>query len=154
MIFAIPLQTGLATRAGLPFLDLRQTWRDPRLAESGANLAVSMPNIKAGKVRALAVTSAVRAEPLPDVPTVSESVPGFVANGWTGIGVPRGTPPEIIDKLNREINAALADPEMRAKFIGLGVTLMLGTPADFAKHIAEETEKWTKVVKFSGARIQ
>jgi tripartite-type tricarboxylate transporter receptor subunit TctC len=118
------------------------------------NLAVSIPNIKAGKLRVLAMTSAARVDALPDVPTVGESVPGFVATGWTGVGAPRGTPAEIIDKLNREINAALADPEMKAKFTGLGVTLLPGSPADFAKHIASETGKWTEVVRFSGARIQ
>ena len=118
------------------------------------NLAVSIPNIKAGKLRALAITTAARSEALPDIPTVGEFVPGFEASGWTGIGAPRGTPPEIIDKLNREINAALVDPDMKAKFANLGVTLLPGSPADFARHIAVETEKWTKVVRFSGATIQ
>jgi tripartite-type tricarboxylate transporter receptor subunit TctC len=118
------------------------------------NLAVSIPNIRAGKVRALAVTTAMRSDALPDVPTVGESVPGFVASGWTGIGAPRGTPPEIVDKLNREINAALADPVMKAKFANLGVTLLPGSTADFAKLIADETEKWAKVVRFSGMKIE
>ena len=118
------------------------------------NLAVSIPNIRVGKVRVLAVTTAMRTDALPDVPTVGESVPGFVASGWTGIGAPRGTPPEIIDKLNHEINAALADPVMKAKFANLGVTLLPGSTADFAKLITDETEKWAKVVRFSGMKIE
>ena len=118
------------------------------------NLAVSIPNIKAGKLRALAITTATRSPALPDVPTIGEFVPGFASSGWTGIGAPRGTPPEIIARLNREINAAMTDPGMKAKFDNLGVTLLPGSAADFAGLIAEETEKWAKVVRFSGAKIQ
>jgi tripartite-type tricarboxylate transporter receptor subunit TctC len=108
--------------------------------------------IKTGKLRALAVTTATRAEALPDVPTVAEFVPGYEASQWYGIGAPRNTPVEIIATLNREINAALADPRMLARFADLGGTPIPGSPADFGKRIVEETAKWAKVVKFSGAR--
>jgi tripartite-type tricarboxylate transporter receptor subunit TctC len=111
------------------------------------NTAASIEYIRAGRLRALAVTTATRSEALPDIPTVSEFVLGYEASGWTGIGAPRNTPTEIIDKLNREINAALADPKIKARLDDLGVTVFAGSPADFAKHIADETEKWGKVVR-------
>src|SRR5262245_28087256 len=108
--------------------------------------------IRAGRLRALAVTSATRLEALPDVPTMAEFLPGYEATGWVGIGAPKNTPTEIVDKLNKEINAALADPKMKARLADLGGTPLLSSPADFGKLIAEETEKWGKVVKFSGAK--
>ncbi|HEY4405913.1 MAG TPA: tripartite tricarboxylate transporter substrate binding protein [Xanthobacteraceae bacterium] len=108
--------------------------------------------IKAGKLRPLAVTTANRLEVLPDVPTVAEFVPGYEATGWVGIGAPKNTPAEIIAKLNREINAALADPKMKAKLADLGGAALAGSPADFGKLIAEETEKWAKVIKFAGIK--
>src|SRR5262245_66581208 len=104
------------------------------------------------RLRALAVTSATRLEALPDVPTMAEFLPGYEATGWVGIGAPKNTPTEIVDKLNKEINAALADPKMKARLADLGGTPLLSSPADFGKLIAEETEKWGKVVKFSGAK--
>jgi tripartite-type tricarboxylate transporter receptor subunit TctC len=112
----------------------------------------SIEFIRAGKLRALAVTTATRSEVLPDVPTVGEFVPGYEASAWYGLGAPKATPAEIVDKLNKEINAALADPKMKARLADLGGTPLLGSPADFGKLIAEETEKWAKVVKFSGAK--
>jgi tripartite-type tricarboxylate transporter receptor subunit TctC len=112
----------------------------------------SIQYIRAGNVRALAVTTTTRWEGLPDLPTVSESVPGYEASGWYGVGAPRDTPAEIINKLNKEINAALADPKMKARLADLGGTTLSGSPADFGKLVAEETEKWAKVVKFSGAK--
>jgi tripartite-type tricarboxylate transporter receptor subunit TctC len=118
------------------------------------NLPVSIEFIKAGKVRALAVTSAARSEALPDVPTVGESVPGYEASPWWGLGVPRGTPPEIIDRLNQEINAGLADPKIKARLADLSVSVHTGSPADFGKLLVEETEKWGKVVRFSGAKVE
>jgi tripartite-type tricarboxylate transporter receptor subunit TctC len=108
--------------------------------------------IRARKLRALAVTTAMRSELLPDVPTVAEFMPGYEASTWAGIAVPRGTPIEIIDKLNKEINAAFADPATRARFGDLGGTMLPGSPADFGKLIADETEKWAAVVKSSGAK--
>jgi tripartite-type tricarboxylate transporter receptor subunit TctC len=114
----------------------------------------SIEYIRAGQLRALAVTSAMRLQLLPNIPTVGEFVPGYEATGWSGIGAPKNTPAEIIERLNKEVNAALADPKIRARFADLGGTAMGGSPADFGKFIADETEKWAKVVKFSGARVE
>jgi len=116
------------------------------------NLPGSIEHIRAGKLRALAVTTTARSEALPDVPVVADFVPGFEASAWFGLGVPRGTPAEIVDKLNKEINAALADPKIKARLADMGGIPIAGTPADFGKLLAEETEKWAKVVKFSGAK--
>jgi tripartite-type tricarboxylate transporter receptor subunit TctC len=115
-------------------------------------VASSIEHIKAGKLRALAVTTATRLEVLPDVPTVSEFVPGYEASGVGGVGAPRGTPAEIIDKLNREINAGLADPKMKARLAELGQIVTTGSPADYGKFIVAETEKWGKVVRFAGIK--
>jgi tripartite-type tricarboxylate transporter receptor subunit TctC len=118
----------------------------------------SMPSsieyIRAGKLRALAVATAARSEALPDVPTVGEFVPGYEASGWFGVGAPRATPAEIVDKLNKEVNAALADPKMRARLADLGGTPLPGSPAQFGKLIVDETEKWGKVIKFAGIKPQ
>ena len=116
------------------------------------NMPSSIEYLKAGKLRPLAVTTATRSQALPDVPTVAETVPGYEASAWFGLGAPKGTPAEIVDKLNAAVNAGLADPKLKARLADLGGTMMVGTPADFGKVIAEETEKWAKVVKFSGAR--
>ncbi len=115
-------------------------------------LSASIAYIKAGKLRALAVTTATRSAALPEVPTLRDFVPGYEASGWYGLGVPRNTPTEIVQKLNMEINAALAEPEHRARLADLGGTPLAGSPADFSRLIAEETEKWGKVVQFSGAK--
>jgi tripartite-type tricarboxylate transporter receptor subunit TctC len=109
--------------------------------------------IRAGKLRPLAVTSATRSEVLPNVPTVAEFVPGFEARSWYGVGVPKNTPAEIIEKLNKEINLGLADANMKARLADLGGTALVGSPAAFGKFIAEDTEKWAKVVEFSAARV-
>jgi len=116
-------------------------------------LSTAVEHIKAGKLRGLAVTTATRSEALADVPTMREFVPDYEASNWYGIGAPSKTPAEVIDKLNREINAVLADQGMRARIADLGETVLGGSPADFARPIAEETEKWAKVVKFSGAKV-
>jgi tripartite-type tricarboxylate transporter receptor subunit TctC len=118
------------------------------------NMPSSIGYIKAGKLRALGVTTAKRSPALPDVPTVAETVPGYEASAWFGMSVPKGTPREIVMKLNREINAALADPGMRAKLAELGGITIPGTPEDFWKTHTMETEKWAKVVKFSGAKAE
>jgi tripartite-type tricarboxylate transporter receptor subunit TctC len=118
------------------------------------NLPSSIGYVQSGKLRALAVTTAMRNKALPDVPTVGETVPGYEASAWFGMSVPKGTPRAIIDKLNKQINAALADPGIQAKFADLGGVLIPGTPEDFGKIIAEETEKWSKVVKATGATAE
>jgi tripartite-type tricarboxylate transporter receptor subunit TctC len=110
-------------------------------------MVVPIAQIKAGKVRPLAVTSATRSEALPDVPTVGEVVPGYEASFWFGVGAPKATPAEIVDKLNKEINAGLADPKIKARLADLGGTPLVGSPADFGKLIADETEKWGKVIR-------
>jgi tripartite-type tricarboxylate transporter receptor subunit TctC len=112
----------------------------------------SLQYIRAGKLRAIAVTSATRSEVLPDLPTVGDFLPGYEASAWLGVGAPRNTPVDIVDKLNREINAGLADPKMKARLADLGGTVLAGSPADLGKLIADETEKWAKVVKLSGAK--
>jgi tripartite-type tricarboxylate transporter receptor subunit TctC len=112
----------------------------------------SVEYIKAGKLRALGVTSATRLDILPDIPAVTESVPGYEANGLAGLLAPKNTPAEIIEKLNREINAALGDPAMKARFAELGGIPMPGSPADFKTFFAQETEKWGQVVKFAGIK--
>ena len=116
------------------------------------NLSSSIEYIRAGQLRALAVTTAARSDVLPDIPTLAEFVPGYEASGWQGLGVPRNTPKEIIDKLNQEINIALADPKIKAKLAALGGTILAGSPVDFGRLIADETEKWAKVVKFAGIK--
>jgi tripartite-type tricarboxylate transporter receptor subunit TctC len=118
------------------------------------NLPSSAGHIKGGRIRALAVTSAEREPSLPQLPTVAETVPGYEATAWFGIGMPKGTPREIIDKVNAEVNRALADPAMRAKLAELGGKPISGTPEDFGKVIAAETEKWAKVVVSSGATVE
>jgi tripartite-type tricarboxylate transporter receptor subunit TctC len=115
-------------------------------------VASSVEHIKAGTLRALAVTTAMRSEVLPDVPTVGDFLPGYESSLMNGIGAPRNTPSEIIDRLNKEINAALADSTMKARLADLGGTVLAGSPADFGKLIADETEKWGKVIKFAGIK--
>ena len=116
------------------------------------NMPSSIEHIRAGRLRALAVTTSVRSAALPDIPVVADFLPGYEASSWFGAGVPKGTPAEIIDKLNKEMNAALVDPKIKVRLDALGGISLAGTPADFGKVIAEETEKWAKVVKFSGAK--
>jgi tripartite-type tricarboxylate transporter receptor subunit TctC len=118
------------------------------------NLPSSIGHIQGGRLRALAVTTATRDKALPGVPTVGETVPGYEASAWFGMAVPKGTPRAIIDRLNKTVNQALADPDMQAKLAQLGGTLIPGTPEDFGKIIAAETEKWSKVVKATGATAE
>jgi tripartite-type tricarboxylate transporter receptor subunit TctC len=113
-------------------------------------ISASIEYVRAGNLRPLAVTTASRSDALPDIPTVGDFIPGYEASTWCGIGAPKGTPAEIIDKLNKEINAGLVDPKVR--LANMGSTALPGSPADFGKLIAEETEKWAKVVKLSGAK--
>ena len=114
----------------------------------------SIQQIKAGALRALAVTTASRSDALPDLPTVGDFVPGYESSQWYGLGAPRTTPAEVVDRLNKEVNGALADPKFRARLAEIGGAPLAGSSADFAKLIVEDTEKWAKVVKFSGAKIE
>jgi tripartite-type tricarboxylate transporter receptor subunit TctC len=116
-------------------------------------LATSIEHIRSDKLRALAVTSATRSDVLPDIPTVSDFVPGYEGTGWQGVGAPRNTPAEIIHKLNKEINAGLADPRMKARIADFGYTVFASSPADLSTFIAEYTEKWAKVIRFAGAKV-
>jgi tripartite-type tricarboxylate transporter receptor subunit TctC len=116
------------------------------------NMPSSIAFIRAGKLRALGVTTAARSPALPDVPAVGELVPGYEASGWFGLAAPKGTPPEIIGRLNRAVNDGLADPALQAKFADMGGTPLAGTPADFAALIATETEKAARIIKFAGVK--
>jgi len=118
------------------------------------NLPSSIGHIKSGKIRAIAVTSAERDPSLPDVPTVAETVPGYEATAWFGIGMPKGTPKDVVEKINAEVNRALVDPKMRARLAELGGKPIAGSPEDFGKVIAAETAKWEKVVISSGAKVE
>ena len=119
-----------------------------------ASPSISLEHVRAGKLRALAVTTATRSAMLPDVPTVGDFLSGFEASVWLGIGAPKNTPAEIIDKLNKEINAGLADPKIKARFAALGSTILPGSPGDFGKLIAEETEKWAKVIRAANIKAE
>ena len=110
-------------------------------------LSVAVEHIRSGKVRALAVTTATRSDVLPDIPTVGDFVPGYESSGWVGVGAPKNTPAEIVEKLNKEINAALADPKTKVRLADMGGAVFSGSPADFGNVIAEETEKWGKVIR-------
>jgi tripartite-type tricarboxylate transporter receptor subunit TctC len=118
------------------------------------NMPSSLPHIQAGELRALGVTTARRSDSLPDVPTVGETVPGYEASAFFGMSAPKGTPPEIIEKLNREINAALADPGIKSRLADLGGMAIPGSPAYFGELIAEETAKWEKVIKTGGVQLE
>jgi tripartite-type tricarboxylate transporter receptor subunit TctC len=115
-------------------------------------LPPSIELIRAGKLRALAVTSTTRSQAMPELPTVADFLPGYEASAWYGIAAPAGTPAIIVEKLNQELNAAFADPKMKARIAELGGTPLPGSPANFAKLFAAETEKWAKVVKLSGEK--
>jgi tripartite-type tricarboxylate transporter receptor subunit TctC len=116
------------------------------------NIPTSIEHIRGGRLRVLAVTGTTRSNLLPDVPTVADFVPGYEASAWYGLGAPKNTPVEIVNKLNATVNAILADPTVKERFDSMGATLITGSAAEFGKYVAEETEKWAKVVKFSGAK--
>ncbi len=115
-------------------------------------MSSSIEYIKSGQLRALAVTTSTRSEALPDIPTIGEFVPGYEASGWQGFAAPKGTPNEIIDRLNKEINTGLSDPKMRTRLASLGSSALAGSPADFRKLIADEIQKWQKVIKVAGIK--
>ena len=117
------------------------------------NIPTCAEHVKSGKLRGLAVTSTTRSEVLPDLPTVADFLPGYEASAWYGISAPKNTPPEVVEKLNKTINEILADPKAKARFTELGAFLLPGSPTDFWKLLTNETEKWGKVVKFSGAKV-
>ena len=119
-----------------------------------ATMSSSIEYVRGGKLRALAVTTATRSPVLPDIPTVAEFVPGYESSFWTGVGTPKNTPAEIVEKLNKEINAGLADPKVKARLADLGGTVLAGSPADFGKLIAEETEKWGKVIRSANIKAE
>jgi tripartite-type tricarboxylate transporter receptor subunit TctC len=118
------------------------------------NLPSSVEHIRGGTLRALAVTTQVRSDALPNVPTIADTVPGYEASAWFGMGVPKGTPAEVIGTLNRAVNEALRDPKMIARLAEFGGSPLTGTPAEFGKLMADETAKWAKVVEFSGASVE
>ena len=119
-----------------------------------ATVGSSIQYIKAGKVRPLAVATAARIDLLPDLPPLADSLPGYEASSWNGLTAPKSTPAEIVDKLNREINTAMADPKIKARIIELGGPPIIASPADFGKIIAEDTAKWARVIQFSGAKAE
>jgi tripartite-type tricarboxylate transporter receptor subunit TctC len=136
-------------RGGAPALLDMVSGRDQVMFD---NLPTSIEFIRASKLRPLAVTTTQRSELFPDLPTVADYVPGYEASAWYGLGAPAGTPPAIIDKLNKAINASLADPKAQKQLSELGASLLPGSPADFGKLVADETEKWAKVIKFAGIK--
>ena len=117
------------------------------------NLPTCAEHVKSGKLRGLAVTSTTRSDVLPDLPPLADFLPGYEASAWYGIGAPKGTPAEVVERLNKAVNEILADPKVKAKFAEYGAMLIPGSAADFGKLLTDETEKWGKVVKFSGARV-
>jgi len=119
-----------------------------------SNMLTAIEHIKSGMLRALAITTAARSEALPDTPTVGEFVPSYEASNWWGVGAPKNVPPEIIEKLNKEINAGLADPKIKARLADLGGVVLAGSPADFGKLIADETEKWGKVIRTANIKAE
>ena len=145
----------LKTMAGINLVHVPYRGAGPALVDLLAgqvqvyfvNTVASIEYIRTGKLRPLAVTTATRSEALPDIPTVDEFVPGYEASAWEGIGAPKNTPAEIIDRLNKEINAGLADPKLKAQLADLGGTVLVGSPAEFGKFIADETEKWGNVIR-------
>jgi tripartite-type tricarboxylate transporter receptor subunit TctC len=114
----------------------------------------AIAHIRGGGLRALAVTTARRSEALPDIPVLADTLPGYAASSWYGVGAPRGTPAEVVGRLNREIDAGLSDPTLLAQFASLGATPMRGTPAELGRVIAEETERWGRVVRTAGIRVE
>lgn len=147
---------------GLDMLDVPYRGLSPALADllGGqvqlvfSTVPAAIEYIKAGKLRPLAVTTATRSEALPEVPTLSDFLPGFESSQWYGVGAPSGTPADVVMKLNKQINAGLADPQLKARITELGGEPMSMTPDDFRKHIADETAKWAKVIKFAGIKVK